>query len=710
MADKAQGTFDPRIPTDPRELVTWANARREEGHGIVEREAWLNMSYMLGQQHVGYDNVKKTLTPAARTRRGDPNAPVRITANKIGGLVERTISRLTKSAPIPECRPVSNEDDDVSAAKVGTRTLQHELNRLHWAALLPRLYFWVLPLGWSFLHVYWNPEAGAVAGEDELGEVRQGEVEVRIVPGTEMKIDPNARDWDEVRWCVRSVNMTRAAIYEQYGVTQVSGDSTLVRDLAEDVTGLLAGGSGGYGGGLGGGSGETSQSQRRKVERIAVHQLWLKPGGRQRPEGLVLTWSGDTILEAARPFPYEHNELPFVPFSLLPGIGFAEGRTWMGDLRALQSDYNDARSREATIRRTLVPKILAARGQIDPNRVTSRVEVIDYAPTGPTPSWLVPPATWMQQFEQAMQRADMEMGERAGQAEVSQGNAPAGAPAAAILALQEADESKLAVSAKELGESVERLGFQVLMLARQFWTEERLVRSWSETGKLDVLRFNKADIAGQLDVHVSAESMMPKSKTARAQLALDMWDRQIMTDPAAFIRLLEIPGIGFLQESLDLDTRQAERENERMLFGEDVQPEDWHNHPVHIESGHNKYRKTPEYETEWDDVAKARMDNHIREHYAWIQFQTTGQLPPGIAGGLLPGPGGGGGEELAEGGAPGGASDFYLDPTTGVPPDPLAAASGAGPSALDLNTPGALQGAGRVPGFTVDEQAAAQGS
>lgn len=706
MLGKTPGQFDPTVPKDEKKLIAWAEKKREFGHGIIEREAFLNLAYMLGQQWATWDPAKQRLD-VPRNRRGDPNAPVRLQINKMGALVERTISKLTSSAPIPECRPVTNEDEDVSAAKVGTRALEHELNRLHWSVVLPRLYFWVMPLGWSFLHCYWNPEDGGTVGQDEFGTVRQGEINMCIVPGIEVRIDPNARDWDEVRWMTRSQNMTREAIYEQYGVTDINGDNHLVRDLAEDVGALMSGVPV---------ADATSQARRKgaQSERVAVHQLWIKPGGRAKPEGLVMTWTGSTMLEGPMPFPYEHGQLPFIPFSLLPGIGFAEGRTWLGDLRGMQRDYNDARSREAAIRRTLVPKLLAARGQIDPARVTSRVEVIEYAPTGPQPTWNIPDSRWMAQYETAMNRADAEMGDRAGQNEVSQGRAPAGAPAAAILALQEADATKLAISSKEMSESIERLGFQVLMLVKQFWTEERQVRAWSETGKLDVFRFTGSDLKNQLDVHLSTESMMPKSKSARAQLAMDLWDRQILHDPAQFIRMLEIPGVGFLQEEFDLDVRQAEREYESMFFGAQVQAEDWHNHQAHI-STHNNSRKTPEYER-WPDDRKAAMDGHIREHYAWLQFQSTGVLPPGLAGALHPGEAGGGGEPGAGPSPGGGRAAAYVDPMTGAPPNPLDVATGQAPSAITMNPPnslqlppGALQGAGAVPGQTPDSQAAAQG-
>lgn len=34
-------SYDPTIPSDPQELIGWANKRRETGHGVSEREAYL---------------------------------------------------------------------------------------------------------------------------------------------------------------------------------------------------------------------------------------------------------------------------------------------------------------------------------------------------------------------------------------------------------------------------------------------------------------------------------------------------------------------------------------------------------------------------------------------------------------------------------------------------------------------------------------------
>lgn len=693
MAEQTKTIKEFSPPSDPEKLVAWANKRFEQGTRLDEFQAKQNLAFILGQQWGVWDAERKRFQNPAQSRRGDPNAPVRITINKVGSLVERVIARLTKNAPVPECRPVTDTQADVNAAKVGTRILDHELTaRLKFEQRLVELYFWVLPLGWSFFHVRWDPKAGPIVGTLDGEQVHQGEIVLDETPAFEIRLDPNARHWRDARWCVRTVAMTKEAVYEQYGRLPEADSDT--QSMASEWKM--------------GNSKSLPEDRRRNPNSanqdgmIAVHQFWLRPGGRIYPQGAVFTWAGKTVLEPLKPFPYEHGELPFVPFNLLPALGGdPAGRTWVTDLIPMQRDYNDARSREATIRRTLTPKYVGAVGSIDPNRLTSRVETILYNPIGNAPQLVMPDGRWMAQFEQGMSRADQEMGDRAGQAEVSQGKAASSAPAAGILALQEADETKLAISAKELAASIEHLGFQVLMLVKQFWTEERTIRTWSRDGTLEVDQFSASDLGQQLDVHVSAESALPRSKSARTQLAVDLWTQGILTDPGNFVRMLDLPGTDFLVETLNQDAKQAEREHGHLLRMEPIEARIWHNHAAHIAT-HNEFRKTEEYE-HLAPEQQAWFDGHVDAHYQLVMGQQM------AAAGVTGTP-----EEAAEGPQttnPTGANGEYNNPLTGAPQDPLQVAAGLAPSSLAGSQvqarSGAIGGAGNpgpVPGVTQDTQ------
>lgn len=676
------------VPTDTEKLIAWLEKRRELGiEKLPVQQMRLNLAYVLGQQHVIWDNNAKILrSPEVRT--SDPNAPVRITANKIGGIVERFIARIVKSAPEPETRPVTDDEDDVNAAKAGTRILQSEMTRLEWMDLLIRHYFWVVTAGMAYMQVVWDSDTGPVLGQVGDETVKSGNISIEIVPPDELSVAPDAKDMRSARWCVRTKAMTRETVWEAYG--KVPAGAAAKRTIADEVN-------------------SASNQVSSGSDMIAVHQFWMVPC-RAAPNGLVVTWSGTTLLEEPTPFPYNHRTLPFIQFDLLPGIGAREGRTWVNDLINLQADYNDARSREAAIRRTFTPKILASAGSIDPNAITSRVEVISYNPVGDRPAFMIPDSGWMSQYEAAMQRADGEMGDRAGQSDVSSGrSSSASMPAAAILALQEADDTKMAISFNRMAGSIRQVSWQMLELVRQFWTEERLVHTWSEEGALEVARFSSANVSQQLDIVVSTETGIARSKSAQVQLGMDLWGAGIITDPGQLLRLVKAPGTSFLAEAWNIDSRQANRENEALLLGEVVEVNTFDNHTAHTVEHDNMrkgdgYTKLKRRAAQGDQEAIAiiaNIDAHQMVHNEMMLPQ-MGVPSPGSP--FM---------SQEQGSFP---NEEYIDPLTGLPPNPTMVASGAAPSALansDIARRAGIGGTGQpgaVPGIDVDQQAASMGA
>lgn len=687
------------VPSDDKALIAWLERKKERGRKrLPDFQMKLNLAYVLGQQWVVWDGDKRTLRrPTNRT--DDPNAPVRITVNKVGGIVERFIARLTKSAPQPEVRPTSDDDKNIGAAKAGTRILLSELNRTQWDSWLVRHYFWVVTHGWGYAKLMWDPNAGEVVGTVDEDDVNMGEVVLESVPAFELAVDPDAMSLRDARWVVHTRTMTREAVWERYGKVPAGAESE--RSIADEVYSLL----------------DAGRTKGDESDQIAVHQLWMVPC-RAAKAGLVVTWSGDTILEKPTKFPYSHGRVPFVEFDLLPGMGRREGRTWVDDLVPIQADYNDARSREATLRRTLVPKVLTPAGAIDPKRLTSRLEVVDYNPAFEKPAWMIPDSGWAAQHETGMNRADMEMGDRAGQSDVSSGKpASASMPAAAILALQEADDTKLAISYKLMSDAIQELAWQWLELVKQFWTEERTVRTWSEEGALEVAYFRGSDVHHQVDVQVKSDTGVVRSKSAMVQLSLDLWDRKVLSDPRQLLRLIKVPGTDFLAEAWNVDTRQAQRENEYLLTGEVVEVHQFDNHLVHI-TEHDNLRKSEEYDKllraarEGDPEATqklASIDAHVQAHYGLVLPQMGVPTPPGTP--HMPGD-----PSVAAAGGPGMGGGDYLDPMTGLPPSGVMVGAGQAPSALAGSTVAKRAGIGgagqpgQVPGASADQQASSMGA
>jgi hypothetical protein len=608
---------DYKVPTDTDGLVQWLESKRESGKALSpENQMKLNLAFVLGYQWVVWDPRSRAYRRVT-INQDDPNKPVRLSANKIGGFVERTIAKLTKNVPGPEARPVSDNDNDIATAKVGTRILAHELDRLQWNSRLQKFLFWPASIGWGYLHVRWDPTAGDKVGtdpDDENEAVFAGDIVAELVAPFELKVDPNAVESlpsADAKWCIRTTTMTCEGAWERYGIMlEAEGGG---RSLAQEVHAL-------------GTIGE-SESSSLNTDWVNVHQLWMKPC-RAAPEGCVITWSGTQIIEKKMRYPYDHGELPFVQCNFLPGIGTREGRTPVTDMIPSQTDYNDALSREATIRRQLVPKFIGAVGQIDPQRITSRVETLLYMPgvSANPPAYEGVDAAWAQQFEMGMNRDLADMGERIGIGEASSGQSASSAAAATTLALQEADETKLALTATEVSTFIAAVGRQILLLARQYWDEERTIRVWSDEDVIQAYRYTGGDIDERLDVHVSSEAMLPRSKTARTQLLMELQARfPDLIDPQLLMSLIDLPGTDLMTKALDIHTRKATRENGQLLRGEQPAVKPYDNHLIHLKVI-NDFRCSIDFENlEQED--QARFDAHAAVHEMLVLKQLGVAIP-----------------------------------------------------------------------------------
>lgn len=705
-----------KLPGNPQELIDFLEGRYDMLHrerAPADFRSRVNLAFYHSHQwliaNVG-TAAGPTLTAAAHNAE-DPESRTQLTINKIGSHVDRIIAKLTKANPIPECRPVSAEEKDKAGARVGTRILASEAHRLGLEQILPELYSWVVPCGWAYLSINWDPQDGPVIHSDDEGNVHLGNVKVEIVPHFEIVLNPGAKSMLDARWCIRTIALTQDEIYERWGVEVVDGSS--VRTVADEMNNLA-----------------TRFTTHGEMEKYAVRQFWLKKdGARTRPEGMVFSWVGRTVLDAPVDYPYEHNHLPFAQFNFLPPQGGPWGRTTISDLVEIQMDYNHSRSRMADIRDRLLPKLIAPEGSVDVDMIRPVVEAITYKPIGAAPTYQDVPLNWMQMFNDAMARADAEMADRTGMTEAAKGALAGTSPAATVLAQQEAAAEPLGLPIKELAKGLSEYGWQHLMLVKQFWEEKRVVRTWSESGQLEVKRFAKADLKTELDVHVTPESALPRSKAGRAQLFLELWGAGVITDPRTLIQGLELPPTDVLARTFDEDVAQAERENDMMTrakmvqnavdtLDDDGQPimddfgplqeteddiegvpqvEDWHNHTVHI-AVHNSFRKTEEFDT-FSEVVQAAFEAHVATHQGIVATQQQQMMGPE--------------PEIPEG--PGDGMGQPPGSTLVEPPDPDRIAAGLQappkpPTISRLAQIGGREGRpGRIPGVSADDQAASMG-
>ncbi|MGH2569087.1 MAG: hypothetical protein ACRDGA_12180, partial [Bacteroidota bacterium] len=485
------------VPVDnPAALIKWAEQLWHEGSqqrpDFVPR---LSLAFYHGHHFLILDPRDRRVRKFRNDSR-DPHAPVRISAPIIGDIIDRVIAKLTKHLPVPEARPVTDEPDDRDAAKVATKILAHEWDRLRMQTKMPELYSWVVPVGYAFLQITWDADDGTQIGRDKDGNsISSGEINVDIASSFELIYDSGAKTIEDARWCIRTSALTPREVYERYGIEVESEE--IHRTLGDELLGLD----------------NVFNDTAKPVHRVAVRQLWIRPKAmRSVPDGIVVTWAGQKVI-ALKPFPYKHGKLPFVQINYQSPQGSSYGRTPVPQLIPLQMDYNDAKSRMATIRRMLAPKLTAPEGSVDFDALTSRVEGVPYKEAfGGKPEWLMPDGRWMSQFTEAMDRAEREMKERMGLTEANTGQLPGTSAAATAIQQAELASEPQTIPQLELIKAIEAVGWNILQLVRQYWREKRVIRTWSKAGTLEIRRFSRADLTKQTDVKVTQESGLPRSK------------------------------------------------------------------------------------------------------------------------------------------------------------------------------------------------------
>jgi hypothetical protein len=261
--------------------------------------------------------------------------------------------------------------------------------------------------------------------------------------------------------------------------------------------------------------------------------------------------------------------------------------------------------------------------------------------------------------------------EISGQSEVSQGKVPQGARAGVTIAyLQEEDDTKLGPTVQEYEECMERVAWLDLQVIAQEYDIPRTVRIYKKHSEPEVRDFIGTMLLGIAGVRVQAGSALPRSKAAKQQFILDLFDRQIETDPRKVREMLELSEGE--PDELEKIIASAERENRKMLNGQEVVVLEWHNHDVHRQILHD-FMMSPE----WDETppqVQQIMIKHDEDHAAEQRKAATQQMVmQGMAGGgqqPAPGPGSNGAQP-PQNTAPAGANG-----NNATPPPQFQAAEG----------------------------------
>jgi hypothetical protein len=310
----------------------------------------------------------------------------------------------------------------------------------------------------------------------------------------------------------------------------------------------------------------------------------------------------------------------------IPVPGRLFGDSVVTDLRQINVVYNKLKGDiiENTSKMTN-PPIVAPVGSLLKAPEFTPGEIIYYNPTLPGKLEQFKPEPYPPQVMNTLIRLLQERDDVSGVNDVSRGIVPRGVRSGDALAhLLEQDETRLAVTARAYENMIAAAMEMVLKLARAFYDVPRVIRIVGSNSQREVALFKAEDIPADADVHVEAGSTLPKSLAQQQQFLLDLWDRQIITDPRLVVRLTHYGTLQEVFSDVELDASQAQRENERLRAGVEVPVEDFHNHVIHI-AEHNRFRKTVEFE-QLPPERRELFRQHVEAHKQYLQQASGGEV------------------------------------------------------------------------------------
>ncbi len=555
--------------TNKSELVAWIdeNKTRERRRNQSIMAEWVNILAAFHNRtdlQIGSDFMQiQRLTPAQRKDLEE------IAVNWVQPHIRTAAAHLQKSRPMINVVPSTTDEPDMQAAKVGDRLLRAEWEEQQMPLHRIEKAIWMIATGTGIWHTYFDRNRG-----EKRHGVPVGQILTETTNPFKIVFEPNRVDHVDCRWAIMTQRLPVDEIEDKYKESFAKlneGKELHLSGKREENKGSAESWSDHYLSVIGISNGAAEDDG----EWADVDTLYHLPTGRY-PQGLYAIICEGNVLYAG-PYPYPFlNRLPFCVFREIPAPWRFYGEGSASHVFKAQEYYTMLRKMERRYLRNfangkwLLPKGL----QIRKNKLTSETErFVTYRAKDPRhrPEFVggqTPPAG----INNAMERAKDEAARASGINEASHGVAPTGITAGrALLALQEMDATRLGITIELNEKEYARWGQNVLLMAKEFYVEERKYHIAGESMFGCIQSFNAAELGSNRDVICQPGSAMPQNRIAKQETAVQFFKLGVLGDPAdpetmvKLRRTLEFGQIEDMHDDDGLDEQKADAENKALV-------------------------------------------------------------------------------------------------------------------------------------------------
>ncbi len=660
-SDKDEVVDEHSLIAEVDRKIKWSEPILQAFH----RQWFVNIAMRRGMQYIQTHTTAKAiiLPPESEDR-------VRMIVNKMLGIHQTRLAKMTKDIPRLEVIPGSADEDDKDQARKGTKLLDWLWQNQHMPEKLVKEKGWDIDCGSAFLYVYWDHNAGPkvpiyekhkgpISGKepyqidadgymlDESGqrvikEISIGDVAVKVISAFEIINDGISDTVEDSHWIALVQAMSLKDIRAQW--PERGEKVTAERDIATRAyyqRRLMS---------MVGNQSEFFTPESTGTEELATVKTYFERKSDKYPEGRYIVVSNGVLLEAG-PLPYAHGQYPLIKFDDIEVSGSFWGIGTMENIIPVQKGYNRVWSQiiENGNNHGNI-KLVADKnhGMHKEAYDDSGNEILEVEPGSNIVQ--LQPATLPAHVVNQVQWYNREFEDVSGQHEVSNARLPAGVKSGrAIMALQEQDDTRLAPTKLRFFRGLERLGVMALQLYEQFQTEDRTYRIIGDTSQdIDEVTISKEEIQSMnKDVRVQTENLIAAHRRLQQEQIVEMWGEGLFgdqKDPEVrkhVLKLLEFGNVSDLFDEFAQDTARARVENEMFATGKGLMPLPdpktgqsvmsveafrFENQQIHLNMV-NKFRKSPRYRQMTPEQRRG-IDLHAEMHEAFLS-QPNEPAPPG---------------------------------------------------------------------------------
>lgn len=584
--------------------------KRQEARRPVELNWRLNMNFVVGNQFAQISS-KGDIEESGKEYFWQE----REVYNHIAPILETRLAKLGRVKAKAQVRPATSDDEDVASASLATKLIDAVCKENDFSSQLALANSWSEITGSAFFKVTWDAEKGHAL--DASGEIKEGDVTITLCPPFEIFPEDIAiTDIDKQSSVMHAKVLTTKEVKRIWGKDVKGGEVNVFSfDNAQ----------------VGGGFGYTASVPKivseKREDSVTVIEKYEAPT-HEYPNGRLIIVAGDTLLYQGD-MPYLNGEdgtrgYPFAKQVCIDNLTNFFGTSVVERIIPVQRAYNTVKNRKHEFMNRMAVGVMAVEdGSVDTDSLEEEGlppgKVVVYR-QGSTPPIMLSPTQVPSEFSREEEKLLNEFVMISGVSEVTTySQVPANvASGTAISLLLEQDDTRIALTADSLRESIKRISKQVLRLYRQFAKVPRVKRITGDNGDVEIASFCAGNIDSE-DIVFDTISDIEDTLSARRAMVYDLLKLGLFADENGKLnastkaRLFEILGFGNWEDGRSNDEihrKKALKENME-LEKKDVPVDVYDDHALHIAE---HVRMCVSTKCVSDKAVRARVANHIAKH------------------------------------------------------------------------------------------------